>query len=576
MRKKIIYERKTIAVTYKLPATDLLLNRFQKPCIKAQQMLPFKSSNILLFLILSAGLLAAGAFVYMKNRRKAPELPTLTTNSNTSQGLATTNFFFDLETTEGLSNTDNIKKGIAHSGQMACDLGGGKEFGISVIKRLSDAGTFPLKRTGASIWVYPLSEGCNVVLTASISNSKNETVFWDGKSTERMDLPANKWTKINALYNFPVEKLSSDDVLQINIWNKGKTDVIVDDLEVVYGENTERRGEYPGIDANLFYENRFSATRNKAPFPTICFKKQQLNNNDSTLLINENPLFDFAPADEYIVGDFMEDKLNLDELLYIKNGKTLFFLRYDEENQGFQVFHEMGVSNHPLGNRDATKFAGDFNSNGASDVLIIHANDWLLFEFKNDRWVQLSKGHYDKLNLNWNQQNVHPFVSNLFTNNKNDALVFMDSGYYHTLQFNKASGTLEEANAAISKADSGLFNSKTRIYHGDFTGRGRQEFLKYDTEWRFDLKLMEKDATGYTIISTVDFSGYKNDYNPKYYEHLKIIPGRFSSAKKTSVIAIMRNCADSNFNGTNCNVFENLDYLPNSIQLYTIGEACIW
>ncbi len=540
-------------------------------------MLPFTSSKKKLFLLaLSAVCLAAGVYIYLKKKHRTPELLALTTNTGSSSGIASSNFFFDLESTNGISNTDNIKQGIAHSGKMACDLGGGKEFGFSVVKRLNDVGAFPLKRAGASIWVYPLSEGCNVVLTGSISNSKNETVFWDGKSTERMDLPANTWTKINALYNFPVEKLSAEDVLQINIWNKGKTDVIVDDLEIVYGESAERRGDYSGIDANLFYENRFLSSRNKPPFPTVCFKKQELHNNDSIELITGNNIFDFSEDAEYLVGDFIEDKQNLDELLYIKNGKTLFFLRYNPENQSFKVCHKMNLLTYPVWDKSAEKFAGDFNSDGTSDVLIKYAKNWFIFEFKNDKWNLLSKGDFKKLNITWTKPDNRPFVSNLFSGNKNDALVMLDSTYFYTLQFNKNSGVLEETKATFQAADSGLFNSKTLIYQGDFTGRGRQELLKYNTEWRFDLKLMEKDAFGYLIISTIDFTGYKNDYNPKYYEFLRIIPGKFTSSKKTSIITVMRNCADNDFNGKDCKFIENLDYLPNSTQLYTIGEACVW
>lgn len=538
-------------------------------------MLPFKFSKFFFFLLtLSAGCLAAGVYIYLKKKRKAPQISSLS-DIQSSSGTSTTNFFFDLETTDGLSGTENIKQGIAHSGKMACDLGGGKEFGFSVVRKLSDIGTFPLKRAAASIWVYPLSEGCNVVLTASISNSKNEGVFWDGKSTESMELPANTWTKLNALYNFPVEKLNAEDVLQINVWNKGKTDVIVDDLEIVYGESTERRGSYSGIDANLFYEKRFVSPRNKPPFPVIPFKKLEINNSDSTQLIAGNTSIDLSPNDEYLVGDFIEDKNGLDELLYFKNNKT-FILGYNSEKEQFQVLLETGSIKQTERKTNTKEFAGDFNSDGKADFLIVNKNLWQLFELKDKGWNSIANGNTGALKADWFSDSSRPFVSGLFSLNAKDALVLINSNHYYQLQFNKTSGTFEETKTEIFKADSGLFNATSFIYQGDFTGRGMKELLKYDTEWRFDLKLIEKNKDGYTIVGTVDFTEFSNDYNPKYYEFLKIIPGRFTDSKKTALLTIMRNCADKDFNGMYCNTFENLNYLPNSIQLYTVKDACVW
>lgn len=540
-------------------------------------MLPFKFSKKLFFLLaISAGVLAAGVYIYLKKKRRVPELSALSANTDNSTGAMSTNFFFDLETTDGLSGTENIKQSIAHSGKMACNLGGGKEFGFSVVRKLGDVGTFPIKRTAASIWIYPLSEGCNVVLTASISNSKNEGVFWDGKSTERMELPANTWTKLNALYNFPVEKLNADDVLQINIWNKGKTDVIVDDLEVVYGESTERRGSHSMVDANLFYEKLFVGQRNKPPFPVIPFKKLEINNSDSTQLIAGNTNIDLSPNDEYLVGDFIEDKNNLDELLYFKDNKT-FILGYSSEKEKFQILQETeNIIKQTAGNTIAKKFAGDFNSDGRADVLIINKNKWQLFELKDKAWNSIANGNNGELKADWFSDSNKSFVSDLFSLNNKDVLVQTNSSDYYQLQFNKTSGALEETKSNISKADSGLFNATSFIYPGDFTGRGMEELLKYDNEWRFDLKLLEKDKNGYTVVGTVDFTGFANDYNPKYYEFLKIIPGRFTDSKKTSLLTIMRNCVDKDFNGMYCNTFENLIYLPNSVQLYTVMDACVW
>ena len=45
-------------------------------------------------------------------------------NSSTALQLSVTNFFYDFETTDGLTGTETIKQTTAHSGKMASDLSG--------------------------------------------------------------------------------------------------------------------------------------------------------------------------------------------------------------------------------------------------------------------------------------------------------------------------------------------------------------------------------------------------------------------------------------------------------------------
>jgi hypothetical protein len=524
----------------------------------------------LFFLLISAGCILVAAYIYIKKKRSHIGLPPLVSAQAGDTANINSNFFFDLETTVGLNGIDNIKPAIAHSGKMACDLTGGKEFGFSVIKKMSDVGNFPMKKTSASIWIYPLTEHPNVVLTASISNSKSETVFWDGKSTEKQDFPKNKWTKINALYNFPVEKLGVDDVLQINIWNKGKSDVIVDDLEVVYGESNERRGIYSGVDANLFYDHHFVPQKNKPPFPVLYLEKQEMNNNNGTLLIANDQASDLSPNDELFAGNFIDLNNDRDQLVCIKDRNMKVFL-YNTEKHEFQLHIEINESNDL--SKEIQKFAGDFNVDGKADVLLVNpaAKSWKLMDLKNKTFEQVSAGNFNGLKNDWFSKGNKISVSNLFSAAKNDALVMLSNTHCYTLGFDKQSNNFIEQTLPLS-SDSGLFNAASVIYSGVYNGSRKQELLKYESDWRFDLKLINKTTEGFIISNAVDFKGYPNDCNPKYYEFVKIIPGKFISSARLSALVVMRNCADVDFNGNYCKQFENLSYLPNSVQLYSIEK----
>ncbi|MBL6950889.1 MAG: hypothetical protein ISR57_09625 [Bacteroidales bacterium] len=94
-------------------------------------------------------------------------------------------------------------------------------------------------------------------------------------------------------------------------------------------------------------------------------------------------------------------------------------------------------------------------------------------------------------------------------------------------------------------------------------------FLRYNRDWRYDLKDIRFNDTTFQILANIDFSGYPNDMNPKYYEILKIHTGNWINPAVTSVMVIARNCKQKNFSGGECSDFEDLPGLPNSLQIYS-------
>jgi hypothetical protein len=446
--------------------------------------------------------------------------------------VSNTNFFFDFETTAGLTGAETIKETTAHSGKFACDLTGGKEYGPSVIKKIKDIASDPIKKISLSMWVYPLTDNSNTVLTSSIVNSKNENVFWDGKSSENKNFTKNKWTKINAAFNLPTEKIAPDDVLTVNIWNKGKTDVLVDDLEIVYGEMPDRKGFSSTIDVNSIYEKRFVPIRNKPPFKTIYFQKQEINNGNGTSIIPEKNTItsDFSPNDTFIVGNFVSDKNNLDEIICLKSNKSSLSFEgmysYSPIKKQFEKIWENTNVSDSIWNDSNFIYSGDFNKDGKSDILLVNKKDqgWIQLNFDGKKWIVLSSGKGPK--KEWLTRTSVP--------NSKD-----------------------------------VFKSSDIVFYGSFLNENKQELLTLNTDWRFDLKLIEQDKEGYNILGNVDFQGYQNDYNPKYYEFTKIVSGKFISTTQSSLLIMMRNCADENFKEAHCNQFENLSSLPNSTALYS-------
>ena len=399
-----------------------------------------------------------------------------------------TNYFFDFETLDGLVNTENIIVAKSHSGKMSCNLIGGKEYGPSVNLKISKISEIPIKKVAASVWVYPISNSPIAVLTLSVINSNNTSVFWDGKSTENQNFTPNKWTKINALFNLPADKISADDIISINIWNKGKTDIIIDDLEIVYGESSERRGVYTDADPSNLLKKDLNFHRKTEPFNTIYFDNININNENSTrLTINKDDFMaDFSPNDEVYVGNFITDKSNLDEIICINKEKIAMF-EYDTEDHGFNKLWESTLGDQSFLKQQSAKFVGDFNADGKIDFLLVDKNTgaWDLYNFNNKAFKVIIKGN-NKLSSKWFDGLNKPFVANSFFNNKKDGLAILNTNYYMGVQLNNVRNIFEEIKLILPSSDSSLFTNSSLVFIGNFDYVIGQDILKLYTDWGFD------------------------------------------------------------------------------------------
>ncbi len=100
-----------------------------------------------------------------------------------------------------------------------------------------------------------------------------------------------------------------------------------------------------------------------------------------------------------------------------------------------------------------------------------------------------------------------------------------------------------------------------KFFFGIFSEGNETMILRYNRDWRFDLKQIKFSETTFEVLKTVDFQGYEKDHNPKYYEVLSIIPGMFRSPGITSLLVNARN-RDG----------RKLPFLPNSTGIYTLMD----
>jgi hypothetical protein len=98
--------------------------------------------------------------------------------------------------------------------------------------------------------------------------------------------------------------------------------------------------------------------------------------------------------------------------------------------------------------------------------------------------------------------------------------------------------------------------------YGRFDEAGNPCVFRYHRDWRYDLKELQFNDTTYQIVANMDFTGFENDHNPKYFSSLRIVPGDFLTPGQTSFLLIQRNPGQM-----------DLKELPDAIQVYTFMNS---
>ena len=290
-----------------------------------------------------------------------------------------------------------------------------------------------------------------------------------------------------------------------------------------------------------------------------------------------------------VVGDFDGDAF--DEILFVGNkDKATYLAKFQafdfscNKNQNQQkiylryIWKSKKINEQIINNNDRF-YPVKLNSDEKTKLLIISDDGkWNLLNFDEKSWLSLAKNQ----NNQWDNKNFdtkiivskflkhYPFdVILTICKDKNNKKYHYNILKYNVLQKNFIS--CFKNNPDSEGIVFGLDTLKTTddFIIGNFYSHKPTQVLRYNRDWRFDLKLIEFNDSTYNIKANIDFAEYKKDYNPKYYEILKIYSGKFISHNYFSLLTIMRNCKDKNFDGKNCKQYINLDYLPNALDIYS-------
>jgi len=232
--------------------------------------------------------------------------------------------------------------------------------------------------------------------------------------------------------------------------------------------------------------------------------------------------------------------------------------------------------------------SGDLNGNGTDELLLFdNKGSWKILQFTPSgsfgSWTTLADGNEYKLR-EWNRSLVEfsATAAPYLPGEKRDLVLtrFRDlkSGKeaYTLLRFlpgdNKFVKVFHDIHGSVGLTI-GIDTLKLsdQLFPGTFHHGKPVSFLRYNRDWRYDLKEICFNDSTFRTLTSVDFTGYQEDRNPKYYEILNLHTGKWLDPDITSILVVGRNCKDPGYHGGSCSEYEDLPDLPNMIQLYSFA-----
>jgi len=540
------------------------------------------------------------------------------------------NYFYDLESNEGLGEGPVLDETLARSGKRSAKLNGKDSYSPSITKVIANVSNDTLKVVSASVWLYPEDKDPDAVFAVSIDDVNGTNKFWSGKSTEHLSFQEEKWQKLNASFGIPDDirsLLKSDDKITIYVWNRSRMNIYADDFEIVYGEEEDRPGQYPNADMNISGRSSYSFDRFHPPFRINYISNIDLNNNQSPFLVNDSKikLGELFPQNECIS---LKSGPGMQDLLLSYSGKAFEFYRWCQTESKFQMAaHSTKL---PFNDSEVKLIPIDVDADGRSEILVTQETKVWLLKYASEGLLDCSNNQNEiKLEVLW-QGNVEPNSISSIDNFDNDPnqewlSVGKSSSAWEIRKFQEgkfsitASGKFPGKNIAnkeeilagkflttvsnfqlllIGSNDQEsvfaafeyipgsknfklitlngstdlirIFKSGRRMFKIKSTNNLHDDILLINLSGKFGMYFIKADKQGFYIHSQLECLGFPKDNNPKFFEFIKPVIGKFNSESDNNLLMILRNCADDYFDGKNCQTFGGSTDLPDQLQMYSL------
>jgi len=529
--------------------------------------------------------------------------------------------YYDFEIAPGKEMPGGFYKGIAHSGQYSVKAYGQNSYSTTVERTAAEVGIENLKAVAISAWIYvfPTKNEVKGSLVFTASNEVGVNVCWEGIGIVEPEVPRGKWFKVSKYFDLTKVNFKPDYKIQVYFWNNSNTEILVDDYFISFGGPVDRRGDSARVDMTKpeGYVPRF----NYPPFHVNLMAKEPLaksinpaeigsgdlviagnflgSGTDALVVIRQDgnlSTYAFCPDRREFLKLSTVNVTLLKPITPVKkilkgkflNGKQEQFIVVGEKGwllAGFDPIQNLCAgSSAPISLKLFSKtgpagmnlVAGDFNGDQRTELVSVGGDgQWQMMSLQTslnqeNSWNIIASAK-EQSGTEWDQkQNVVTFSAGRFIPEiSSDMLLAVTQ----SKQDHKVAYTLQRFNPAAKRWDPwfkeksgylgktiGLDTLKPSDQFLALTSReGGTTFLRYNRDWRFDLKEIRFNDSTFDIRSNVDFIGYDADQNPKYYETLNLLSGHFLDQPNGSLLLVGHVAKNHHYQAT----------LPDFVHLYS-------
>ncbi|MEI6682367.1 MAG: hypothetical protein WCO44_07050 [Bacteroidota bacterium] len=510
--------------------------------------------------------------------------------------------YYDFELAPGVAMPDGFKKGQAHSGQYSVKAFGQNAYSVTVERTIREVGMENMKAAALSAWIYvfPTTNEVKGSMVFSVVNDKGESACWQSIGVNDPEVPRGRWFKITGVFDLSAMTFKPENKIKIYFWNNSHTDILIDDYRVVLGSEPARRGDSAWAD--MTKPAGFSARFNYPPFRVELLEKVsqvstpkaseigpgdqvvagsfQNTGADGLFLVREDGsagAFVFCPEKKEFRKVTVDNALPLAALgrinkvlkgkflgtagdqVVISGSKGWMLAALEPAasacsaaaplHTGLKVLWKSTVPASGL-------CAGNFSGGQRSEILSVSDDgSWQLMSFDQ----QGNGGGAWKVFAEDRQSPVKEWILK-------NRVVTLSGGRFlsHTatdqvLTVGHAAGEAKSSYTILRFSPSRMRWESVYPEKHDFCGKtigldtlktsdiffamnsgdgGDGGVLRYNRDWRFDLKEIGFNDSTFIIRNSLDFHGYTLDYNPKYYESLVLIPGHFLTGTGISFLAV--------------------------------------
>lgn len=413
----------------------------------------------------------------------------------------------------------------------------------------------------------------------SITDTLGNDVLWQSTHLSFTNKKTEVWDIGNGNAVIPQEAIDSTYTIKVYLWNRNDNTIYIDDVYLVIKENDASREKDPAY--NLLHSSDFKKQTNHPPYELLFLSKYTVN--DISKLTNA-----FTTNSINLVGDFVIG--GKDEIVSIKNDEVTLS-SFNDNNLKVSNINgiELPSSNFKAFADESYVFIADIGNGELSQyvikddlfvmvlkVFIPNLNNLLEVIVNNNGTISLlyhtgtivtynlvdGEGYLlnSKSLLNPDNGNVKIYKGKFLSESNQILTVYSQNGIdkYQIFDFVEGSNTWRLSGLHSNSSSQGYDKlSFSKDYYVCNSGLENNDMLlMFSKKRKFSLRLLGFNKMSYEVFNDIEFFGYYQNQNPKYYEITQLVLGDFVGDERTDIMIFQ----DNN---------RKIDWLSQKLEVYT-------